>query len=37
MAQFNYHKIVKMIGVVTLTEPALICLEFMEMGSLKVP
>ena len=34
MVQFNHSKIVKLIGVVTKSEPALIVLEFMEMGSL---
>jgi serine/threonine protein kinase len=35
MVQFNNPKIVSLIGVVTKGEPVLICLEFMELGSLR--
>lgn len=35
MIQFKHPKIVALVGVVTKTEPALICLEFMELGSLR--
>ena len=34
LAQFNHPKIVKLVGVVTVSEPILLCLEFMEFGSL---
>jgi serine/threonine protein kinase len=34
MAQFNSSRVVSLIGVVTKGEPILICLEFMELGSL---
>jgi serine/threonine protein kinase len=34
MAQFTHTKIVKLFGVVTVSEPTMIVLEFMEMGSL---
>ena len=34
LAQFNHPKIVKLVGVVTVSEPILVCLEFMEFGSL---
>lgn len=35
MIQFKNPKIVSLIGVVTIGEPVLICLEFMELGSLR--
>ena len=35
MIQFKHAKIVDLVGVVTKTEPVLICLEFMELGSLR--
>ena len=35
MMQFNNPKIVSLVGVVTKGEPVLICLEFMELGSLR--
>ena len=35
MLQFNHPKIVALVGVVTKSEPVLICLEFMELGSLR--
>jgi len=35
MVQFNNAKIVSLVGVVTKGEPVLICLEFMELGSLR--
>jgi serine/threonine protein kinase len=35
MIQFKHPKIVALVGVVTKTEPALICLEFCELGSLR--
>jgi serine/threonine protein kinase len=35
MVQFNNPKIVSLVGVVTKGEPVLICLEFMELGSLR--
>jgi serine/threonine protein kinase len=34
MAQFRHPKIVNLIGVVTKSEPVMICLEFVELGSL---
>ena len=35
MIQFRHPKIVELVGVVTKNEPVLICLEFMELGSLR--
>ena len=35
MVQFNHPKITALVGVVTRDEPVLICLEFMELGSLR--
>ena len=35
MIQFRHPKIVALVGVVTKSEPALICLEFCELGSLR--
>eukprot|EP00042_Codosiga_hollandica_P058962 m.896514 g.896514 ORF g.896514 m.896514 type:complete len:2070 (+) comp60012_c0_seq1:33-6242(+) len=35
MIQFRNPKIVELVGVVTIGEPVLICLEFMELGSLR--
>ena len=35
MAQFKHPKIVSLVGLVTQGEPVLICLEFMELGSLR--
>jgi hypothetical protein len=35
MIQFKHPKVVDLVGVVTKSEPSLICLEFMELGSLR--
>ena len=35
MLQFNHPKVVSLVGVVTKSDPTLICLEFMELGSLR--
>jgi serine/threonine protein kinase len=35
MAQFKHPKIVSLLGVVTATEPFMICMEFMQFGSLE--
>ena len=35
MLQFNHPKVAVLAGVVTKSEPVLICLEFMELGSLR--
>jgi ephrin-B len=35
MLQFKHPKIVALVGVVTKADPVLICLEFMELGSLR--
>ena len=35
MIQFKHPKIVALVGIVTKGEPVLICLEFMELGSLR--